>query len=326
MSSNQLTMYESSLKLIAPKLEQVLAAYKMPVERLMRTVIVSLERLPKLLECPAQSVLNAAMTAACLGLEVDGVTGQGFLIPFGGKAQFITGYIGFNTMAARSGYTLGGSVVREGDDFDYQIGTGGFVHHRPRLGNERSRKILGAYAKAEMPGRSPIIQVLSIDEILAVKAKAPGGNKKDSPWNDEAVGFPAMATKTAKRRLARDMPLNVMVMAAAVEDQVDLGRAAHITPDKGVIIDVQPSTQPTHAKTYKRDKFEIFFTSLGKAPAVREDIHSYKSQVVQILDKVNPEQGRQFKADNKAYIEKLVIEEGYAELEGVLNRLNAIEG
>jgi RecT family len=32
------------------------------------------------------------MSAACLGLEVDGVTGQAYLLPFKGKAQLVIGY------------------------------------------------------------------------------------------------------------------------------------------------------------------------------------------------------------------------------------------
>jgi recombination protein RecT len=323
---NEIATIEKQLDLIAPQLQDVLAAYKIPVARLMRTVVVSIERLPKLLECNRQSILNSAMTAACLGLEVDGVTGQGFLIPFKDKAQFITGYKGYNTMAARSGYTLNASVVREGDAFDYQLGTSGFIHHKPLLGGERTRKILAAYAQATMPGRDSIIQVLSIDEIMAVKDKSPGAKKSDSPWNDPYIGFPAMASKTAKRRLGRDMPLNIMVMAASLEDHLDLGQTAHITPDKGIVID-QPtaSTDPIKPQTYKRDTFEIFFTSMGKPTAVRQDINAYKAQVIAILDKATPEQLRMFKKDNKAYVESMA-EQGHLDKVGtILDRLNAIE-
>ena len=42
-------------------------------------------------------------------LEVDGVTGQAFLIPFKGRAQLVIGYKGFNTLAARSGLTVTGA-------------------------------------------------------------------------------------------------------------------------------------------------------------------------------------------------------------------------
>ena len=72
---------------------------------------------------------------------------------------------------------------------------------------------------------------LSIDELLAVKAKSPGARKKDSPWNDPDVGFPAMCEKTARRRLARSMPLNVMQYAARLEEAYEeQGMLAHVTP------------------------------------------------------------------------------------------------
>lgn len=335
--ANELQVIEKQLNLLAPSFEQVLASYRMPVERLMRTVMVSIDRLPKLMECNRQSILNSAMTAACLGLEVDGVTGQGFLIPFAGKAQFIPGYKGYNTMAARSGYTLNAAVVREGDDFDYQLGSDAFIHHKPKMGNERKRKILGAYAVATMPGRSPIIQPVSIDEILVIKDRAPGGKKQDSPWNDPVVGFPAMCAKTAKRRLARDMPLNTLAAAASLEDQFELGRPGYIRPDPadmgnrqrdGIVIDNEGAdvqAEPTTPQTWERDKFQLFFTSLGKDPAERPDINAYKAAVVNILDKANPDQLRVFRRDNKAYIEQL-IERGYGEqLSSIYDRLNAIE-
>jgi phage RecT family recombinase len=72
------------------------------------------------------------MSAACLGLEVDGVTGQAYLIPFKGRAQLVVGYKGYNTLAARSGITITGAVVREGDEFDYQLGSAAFVRHKPK--------------------------------------------------------------------------------------------------------------------------------------------------------------------------------------------------
>src|SRR5215472_14503156 len=103
--SNALAILEQQMQPLAPRFAQVLGA-TMPVERLMRTVMVSVERLPALLDCDRQSIFNAAMSAACLGLEVDGVTGQGYLIPFDIKgtltAQLVVGYKGFNTLGARS--------------------------------------------------------------------------------------------------------------------------------------------------------------------------------------------------------------------------------
>lgn len=229
-----LTVLENQLKPLAPSFAQVLGQ-TMPVERLIRTVVVSAERLPKLLECNRQSLFNAAMSAAVLGLEVDGVTGQAFLIPFKDRAQLVIGYKGYSTLAARAGITVTGSVVRAGDAFEYDIGEG-WITHKPALNNKG--RIIAAWAKAAHSSRPPVVVVLGIDDLMAVKDKSPGAKRSDSPWNDPAIGFPAMCEKTAKRRLARSLPLNVMQLAARMDEAVDeQGKSARIDPERGVIVD-----------------------------------------------------------------------------------------
>lgn len=244
MPDNALAILENQLTPLAPHLSQALAG-TMPVERLIRTVLVSAERLPALLRADRQSLFMSAMSAACLGLEVDGVTGQAFLIPFAGRAQLIIGYKGYNTLAARGDVTITGEVVREGDEFEYELGTGAFVRHRPKLGN--SGRIIGAWAAATHTHRTPIVAVMGIDDIMAVKAKSPGAKRGESPWNDPAVGFPAMASKTVKRRLARSMPLTFMQMAARMDEAVEeQGRSAYITPERGLEIDGEAAPLATY--------------------------------------------------------------------------------
>lgn len=239
--ASELVTLERQLEPLAPHFAQVLPK-TLPVERLIRTIVISAQRLPKLLECDRQSLFNAAMSAACLGLEVDGVTGQAYLIPFKGRAQLVVGYKGYNTLAARSGITITGAVVREGDEFDYQLGSAAFVRHKPKGSKGR---ITHAWACAQTIDRPAVVEVLDIDELMAVKAKSPGAARSDSPWNDPAIGFPAMCQKTAKRRLARSMPLNVMQQASRMDEAVDeQGAPAWISPDKGVVIDGEFSDAP----------------------------------------------------------------------------------
>jgi recombination protein RecT len=245
---NDLTVLENQLTPLAPRFADVLGK-TMPVERLIRTVMISVERLPKLLECDRQSLFMSAKSAACLGLEVDGVTGQAFLIPFKNRAQLVIGYKGFNTLAARSGITITGKVVREGDVFEYDLAEG-WMTHKPILNNKG--RIVAAWAKAAANNRPPILEVLGIDEILAIKAKSPGARRDDSPWNDPSIGFPAMAEKSAKRRLARSMPLNVMQLAARMDEAVaEQGRASWISPTDGIVVEGEniaprePSPTPT---------------------------------------------------------------------------------
>jgi phage RecT family recombinase len=234
--ASELVLFENTLRPLTPHFEQALAG-TIPVERLMRSIMISVERNPKLLtHANRQSLLNSSMSAACLALEVDGVTGQAFFIPFAGKAQLVIGYKGMNTLAARSGFTVQGEVVRDGDAFDYELGDRGYVRHKPKLGN--TGNIIGAWATASAHNRPSIISVMGIDDIMKVKNKAPGGSKSDSPWNDPLIGFPAMASKTVKRRLARSMPLNIMQVAAAMEEGFEeRGKHAWIDPQCGLQIE-----------------------------------------------------------------------------------------
>ena len=232
---NDIALIERQLAPLAPRFEQVLNGV-MPASRLIRTVIVSCERTPKLCECDRQSLFNAAMTFAVLGLEVDGVTGQGYIIPFKGIAQPVIGYKGLNTLGARAGLTISGGIVREGDEFEFQEGSNAFVRHKRRLGgNGVYSPIIAAWATALSNSRPPTVKLLSIGEILVIKAKSPRGGQP--PWSDQDIGFPAMAEKSAKRRLARDMPLNVFQSAARMEEAFEeQGEASYIHPDKGVVV------------------------------------------------------------------------------------------
>jgi phage RecT family recombinase len=240
--ANELVAFENMLQPLAPRFEQALGNV-MPVDRLMRTIMISVERTPKLLQADRQSLINSAMSAACLGLEVDGVTGQAYFVPFAGKAQLIVGYKGYNTLGARAGLTIQGEVVRKGDAFDYELGDKSFVRHKPLLGNQGP--IIAAWASASALSRPSIVSILSIDEIMAVMEKSPGAKMSDSPWRDKNIGFPAMASKTAKRRLSRSTPLNVMQMAAALDGAFEeRGRHAWIDPQHGLQIEGEAEGQP----------------------------------------------------------------------------------
>jgi hypothetical protein len=175
------------------------------------------------------------MTFCILGLEVDGVTGQGYLLPFKGVAVPVIGYKGYNTLAARSEYTLSAGVVKEKDEFDFRLGTSGFVDHKPYFGGGGAGRIIGGWSCARHHKRPPIISVMTIDQLLQVKKKAPGASKADSPWNDTAgPGYEAMLSKTVKRRLARDMPLNLFQLGAVVDEAIEeRGLPAYLHHDAG---------------------------------------------------------------------------------------------
>lgn len=247
----ELALVERQLQAVEPQLHNALGGL-MPSKRLIQTVLISCERTPKLLRCTPQSIMNGAMTFACLGLPVDGATGQGFLLPFASTAQAAIGYKGYNTLAARAGLTITGGVVREGDDiWDYEFGDKAFIRHKPKLGNKG--RTIAFWAVAAAHGRPPIVSILSIDDVNAIKAKSPAVKAgADTPWNDTAIGFPAMGEKSAKRRLARSTPLITdapqFMLGARMEEAFDeQGRTSWITPERGVVLDgeIMPAREPS---------------------------------------------------------------------------------
>lgn len=237
--SNDLVLFEQQMKAVTPQFADVLGN-RMPPERLIRTVLMACEKVPKLLQCNRQSLMNAGMTFGVLALEVDGVTGQGYILPFANVAQPVIGYKGYNTIAGRGGITITGAVVREGDEFDWSKGTKAFVRHKAKLDNRG--RIIAAWSHAEANGRPPIVEVMGIGDLEDVRARSPGAKKADSPWNDPKIGLPAMYEKTVKRRLARSTPMNwaspefqyAAVMEEAFEER---GKHSYIAPGRGVIID-----------------------------------------------------------------------------------------
>lgn len=231
---HDLVVYENAIDQTMPTIANILAATPgLPARSFkaaMLSQMVQSKASEKLLACTLPSFLNCAATFAGLGLMPDGVTGQAYMLPFAGVATPVIGYKGYNTLGERAGRTIDGAVVREGDDFDFERGTAQWVKHRPRTGP--SARITYAWAAAMSPHRSPIISVLTIEDLEAIRLKAPAGKNSSSPWMDLSIGRPAMYEKSAKRRLARAMPLlhgsaGNYVRADAIEGQFEITGQPH---------------------------------------------------------------------------------------------------
>lgn len=212
----------------------------MSFARFKRTAIMSAEKNPKLLRCTPQSLIGTITGSAVLGLEMDGVTGQAFPVPFAGVAQLVIGYKGYNTLAGRSGYTITGDVVLEGDNFEFDLGRA-FISHTYPLSRPATARVIGAWALMSSNSAPPALVVMPLAELEAVKNAAPAvKHKVQTPWTAGPIGYAAMCSKTAKRRLARVAPLNLIGhryhWAASMEEQRDeLGKLAFVHPDRGVI-------------------------------------------------------------------------------------------
>lgn len=231
--SNAVAMVRHDLEVMKREFAKVLPSHVTP-DKIVRSVCNALQDNPYLLLCDKQSILKSAMTAAVLGLEVDNAVGQGYIVPFQGKAQFIPGYKGYITLAFNSGFIVSCEVVRERDEFSYKLGLNPQLDHTPGAGDVEYRgPITYAYATARHRGLPDVFKVLDIKQIHKKRDSSSGykaflsGKVKKSPWESD---YEAMCAKTAVRALAPLLPLNVQ-RAAALEGIHDDGKHSYIDSD-----------------------------------------------------------------------------------------------
>lgn len=226
--ANQLQQYRESFSRVMPS--------HMSVDKLVRMAESAARTNPNLLSCDRSSLMRSIMTGAILGLEIDGVTGQAFLVPYKGKVQLIIGYKGYVTLAFNSGYILEGRTVRQQDRFAFEYGLTPYLNHSypsPAATLDQRGEIVAAYSVArhrDHPLSS--FRVVTLDQIIAARDKSSAyqyaaKNSKDTPWK---TNFDEMAKKTAIRAHADELPLNVQRAVAFEEKHEQSGEPVSINP------------------------------------------------------------------------------------------------
>jgi len=222
--------HDRNLSKCMDKFEAVLPPHMSPA-KLKQSVLTALGQNNYLANCDPTSILQSAMTAAVLGLEVDNALGQGYIVPYGRKAQFIPGYKGYITLARNNGFTVSGTVVREHDAFEYHEGLNPDLKHRPAAGGATERgAIQYAYATARHATLPSVFKVVHVEHINEIRDSSQGYQAymskkiKSNPW---ASNYEQMAVKTAIRALASQLPLNVQ-KAAAIEGGHERGEIIYL--------------------------------------------------------------------------------------------------
>ena len=236
-------------------------------ERLIRVVLSTVQRTPKLLECEPKSFLSCVMACAALGLEPDGLLGQAYLIPYNTTCTLVPGYQGLMKLARQSGEiaSIDAHPVRYGDEFEHRYGADPYIKHvpaeRPLTVENGEAKwqegwvpgpITHFYAVAKMKDGSVAFVVMPTWEVDQIRDGSKGycyarDNNKDSPWISD---YDRMGCKTAIRRLCKYLPASVednrLHRAIAIDERADRG----IDQDVGSFVDVEnlPSLPPMPAE------------------------------------------------------------------------------
>lgn len=195
-------------------------------ERLIRLALVANTKIPKMRDCTHESLLRSLIECAQLNLEPFTALQQCYIIPYDDRkrgvteAQFMLGYRGIVTIAARSGISLDAHVVYEKDEFECVLGTQQTLKHIPNWREERGQ-IIAVYAVAKYESGLTKFDIMSKHDIEKIRKRSKSPN--NGPWVSD---FDEMAKKTVVRRLSKYLEMNPEAKRAiekdAITDAVDV--------------------------------------------------------------------------------------------------------
>lgn len=228
-------------------------------EKFESTVIAAIGANPKLLECSRASLMKASIEAAELGLSLNPALKEAdILVRWDGRtkqniAQFQPRFQGLMKLARQSGEIadIYAHAVRDGDEFDYELGLNKKLVHRP--GPKRGA-LTHAYCVWVTRDGQKSFEVLTLDDVLKIKTRSSSKNREGElvgPWaNDEEE----MWRKSAVRRASKYMPMAADDFTKAVT--IDNYREAGIEVglQDGEIVAAEPiditdsAPEPQHGK------------------------------------------------------------------------------
>lgn len=273
----------------------------MTPDRMIRVAATAIIKNPDLMKCSDVSLCKAVTEASQLGLDLDGVLGQAYLVPYGNVCQLIPGYRGLIMLARRSGEILdiAAELVYARDVFKIQKGSEPKLVHEPTLENDRG-PVIGAYAIAFLKGAMPHYEFMRTDEIEAIKARSKASTK--GPWRTD---WGEMAKKTATRRLCKWLPMSVelergLELDARAESgnlDIDVNSSTRVITGQSVLdqlpgADPEPADQPPRIADEAVDNLADLATEAGVVgPKLKDALSSFG--VGEIMD-LTPEQAEQF--------------------------------
>jgi recombination protein RecT len=182
----------------------------MTPDRFVRVTLTAALKNPNILKTTRDSLFKCLLELSAIGLEPDGRVAH--LIPRKknvGKPNeslectFLLDYKGYKTLFHRNRDIIEEhcDVVREGDHFEVEFGSGRKLEHKPQIRNKGA--IYAAYAYVRLPDGGEAFDVMNTEEIEAVRKRSAAGT--DGPW---VTDWAEMAKKTVFRRLAKGIPLS----------------------------------------------------------------------------------------------------------------------
>lgn len=185
--------------------------------KFLSSVTSAVQRTPELLNCEPKSVINSFMTMAQLEFMPSDVSGEAYVLPYKGVAQFQLGYQGLVTLFYRAGAkSITAEIVYAKDKFEY---VNGAINHSPDVFAEDRGEAIGAYVIVELQAGGKIYKVMKKSDILDIGKKfSKSYSSKFTPWNPENDPSLWMWRKTVLKQAAKLIPKNETIFKAIAED------------------------------------------------------------------------------------------------------------
>lgn len=251
LKDNQIVGTADMRKLVGdltPILQKTVPAFlKNAVDRVGSSLVVEMGRNPYVANCTALSLLGGLVQCAQLGLELGGILGQAYLVPYRNKgvyeAQFQVGFKGLIALAHRAGATkaFDAQPVFENDKFSIEKGTQPRVHHEPSL-TGMPGELVGVYSYAVTNSGEVLVEYMSRAELESHRNRYSKAKGDSSPWQ---TAFTEMARKTVLRRLAKRIPMSAeMTMAASLDEYADEDVRQNLAALVTASVDRDPQPSP----------------------------------------------------------------------------------
>ena len=216
-------------------------------DRMVRLAMTSFSQNKALQSCDMHSIFASVVIAAQLGLEI-GVGGQGYLVPYKGKATFVPGWQGLVDLVSRAGRaTVWTGAVYEGDQFDWALGDNPFVKHQPNGDGDHWKQITHVYAIGRVNGSQyPVIEVWTMDRVVRHLNKYNKVGANHYALKDDGQNMEMYARKVVLLQVLKYMPKSIEVQKAVdASHAVDSGKPFTIDGDMVIVQDDQDAPEET---------------------------------------------------------------------------------
>lgn len=206
------------------------------IDRFMQSALLTIydNKNVNIAKCTPVSIYRALKESASLGLEVGGVLGQAYLIPYNESrnvngrwikemtCHFQLGYKGLITLARRSNTikTIACEPVYSNDIFTVQLGCDRKIDHRLDLSRDRGT-VIGYYCLVELTNGGIQFAVKSVKDIEKHRnefSKAYDPTDKNNVWNKN---FDAMALKTCAIQALKLCPISIEALEAVRREELE---------------------------------------------------------------------------------------------------------